>query len=794
MAHNPPSMPEDRQLIKVEEELPFTLLILPLENVVLYPGMLAPIPLNSRELEETVAQAESHGSYIGCLTLKNPEAEKPQADDFYSVGVAGKLLRTLKMPNGNQSAIVQIQKRMRIEAFIKLKPFPYAKVAYLDEIREESDEIRALAGQLRLSLTRFTELIPNVPQEFAEAANTIENPARLADFAAANFPMDVPRKQEILETVAIRPRLEMVLTEVTRQLELAELGQRLQDEIRSKIEASQKEFFLREQLKLIRRELGEEMDEKTLRLGEYEKRIGEAGMPEETEKRAREELNRLSMLQPEAAEYNIITTYLDWLTKLPWSRVTEDHLDIERARKILDHDHYGLEEPKARIVEFLAVRKLKPDQRGPILCFAGPPGVGKTSLGRSIANALGRKFFRFSLGGMRDEAEIKGHRRTYIGAMPGKILQGIAQCDSANPVFMLDEVDKLASDWRGDPSSALLEVLDPEQNHQFLDHYLDAPFDLSRVMFIATANILPHIPSALRDRMEVIELSGYIDVEKVKIASRYLLPKQREAHGLEPRQLQVSQKTLRQVVIQYTREAGVRNLEREIARICRKVATRVASGEEAPGSISEEALVSMLGPRRFTQETLERVRRPGVVVGLAWTAFGGEILYIESARMKGRGLLKLTGKLGEVMTESANIALSFLRARADDLGLEAELFKELDVHVHFPAGAVPKDGPSAGITIASSLFSLLTQKQIRARLAMTGEISLVGNVLPVGGIREKVVAAKRAGIKQIILPALNEVDLMEIPDRVKGGIKFHFVDHYDQVLPLAFPGFKSGSR
>jgi ATP-dependent Lon protease len=613
---------------------------------------------------------------------------------------------------------------------------------------------------------------------------SIASPGILADMIASIINATLEEKQQILETLDIKERLKEVTRLVNHQVEILELGSKIQSQVKNDMDKSQREYYLRQQLKAIKEELGE-TDESGVEIDEYREKIAKKNLPDEAKKEAERELDRLSRMHPSSAEYTVASSYLDWITALPWHESTEDNLDIKKARRVLDEDHYGLEKAKKRIIEYLAVRKLKPDTKGPILCFAGPPGTGKTSLGHSIARALGRKFIRIALGGVRDEAEIRGHRRTYVGALPGRIIQSIRRAESNNPVFMLDEIDKLGSDFRGDPSSALLEVLDPEQNFSFTDHYLDVPFDLSHVMFITTANMLETIPPALRDRLEVIELLGYTPDEKLKIAERYLIPRQIDFNGLQPGQITFATAALKTIISGYTREAGVRNLEREIASICRGVASRVAAGELQSTSIKVKDIHRYLGPIRMSSESAARTSKPGVVMGLAWTPTGGELLFIEATAMKGKMGLTLTGQLGDVMKESASAALSFIRANAETLGISKDFFQDIDIHIHVPSGGIPKDGPSAGVTILTALTSLLTNKAVKKDLAMTGEITLRGMVLPVGGIKEKVLAAHRAGIKILILPKWNKKDLIDIPPKVQKDIQFHFVEEMLDVLKIA---------
>jgi ATP-dependent Lon protease len=649
---------------------------------------------------------------------------------------------------------------------------------------EQDVTVEALISNLRGLIPRLAELAPYITSEHASVLLNIQNPSQLADFAAAALNISAEDRQQILETLDVKRRLERVTYLYNREIEILELGSKIQSKVQGEISKTQREYYLREQLKAIRTELGE-IEEESEEIAELRRRVQEARMPEEVEKVAMKELDRLARIPQASAEYTVARTYLDWLVDLPWAVSTEDELDLVRAQRILDADHYGLEKVKKRIIEYLAVRQLAGDRKAPILCFAGPPGVGKTSLGQSIARALGRKFLRVSLGGVRDEAEIRGHRRTYIGALPGRIIQSIRKSGTKNPLFMLDEIDKLGTDFRGDPSSALLEVLDPEQNHAFSDHYLEVPFDLSRVMFISTANYIEYAPPALRDRMEILELPGYIEEEKLGIARHFLVPKQLAEHGLRRKQLKISTPTLRAIIRHHTREAGVRTLERQIAAICRGVAVDVVQKRMKRAlSVSPDQLPRFLGPARFYFETAERIRRPGIATGVAWTPTGGDILFIEATHMAGKGIMTLTGQLGDVMKESGHAALSYLRANTADLGIDPELFQKRDIHIHMPAGAVPKDGPSAGVTIYTALLSLLTARKVLNDVAMTGEITLRGLILPVGGIKEKVLAAQRAGLRRFVLPTKNRPDLEEIPAHVKKRLKFHFVSEVSQIEEL----------
>jgi len=767
------------------EKLPDSLPIMPLFDAALFPKMVLPLMVMQGESVRLVDEAMSKDRIIGLLVSKKPEekSQLPQ-DDLYTIGTSALILKMAKTEDNRTQLLVQGLSRFRVVKFLESKPYLKAQIEHIRENQPDDKESQALVANIISQFTKVVELSPGLPPEIAAMAKSIKEPGILADMIASTINSSLEEKQKILETDDVKERLKEVTRLLNYQLEILELGHKIQSQVKGDMDKRQREYYLRQQLEAIKEELGEK-DEPSVELDEYKAKLKEKNLPPEALKEAEREVSRLSRMHPSSAEYTVALTYLDWLTALPWSESTVDNLDIKKARKILDEDHFGLEKAKKRIIEFLAVRKLKPESKGPILCFAGPPGTGKTSLGQSIARALGRKFIRISLGGVRDEAEIRGHRRTYVGALPGRIIQGIRRAESNNPVFMLDEIDKVGSDFRGDPSSALLEVLDPEQNFSFSDHYLDVSFDLSKVMFITTANILDTIPPALRDRMEVLELLGYTEDEKIKIANRYLIPRQRKAHGLKAGQINFTKAAVKQIISGYTREAGLRNLEREIANVCRGVASRVASGEAKSVTIKVVNLSKYLGPVRMPYEAKSRISTPGVAMGLAWTPAGGELLFIEATAMKGKKGLTLTGQLGDVMKESATAALSFIRANAAVLGIDEDFFDKNDIHVHVPAGAIPKDGPSAGVTMLTALSSLLTHKTIRKDLAMTGEITLRGQVLPVGGIKEKVLAAHRAGIKTLILPKWNEKDLYEIPKKVQKDIKFHFVEKMMDVLKIA---------
>jgi ATP-dependent Lon protease len=689
-----------------------------------------------------------------------------------------------KTEDNKAQLLVQGLSRFKVKEIIDEEPYLKVQVELINEKEEKDKEIEALMSNLVGLFSRVVELSPGLQPEIASMARSIKEAGTLADMITSSINSTTEEKQKVLETLDIKERLKEVTRLTNYQVEIVELGSKIQTQVKGDMDKRQREYYLRQQLKAIQDELGEK-EEGSVEVEEYRAKIEEKNLPEEAKKEAERELDRLSKMHPSSAEYTVVSTYLDWITTLPWNETTQDNLDIKKAEKILDEDHYGLEKPKKRIIEYLAVRKLKPESKGPILCLAGPPGTGKTSLGQSIAKALGRKFVRISLGGVRDEAEIRGHRRTYVGALPGRIIQSLRRAESKNPVFMLDEIDKVGSDFRGDPSSALLEVLDPEQNFSFQDHYLDVPFDLSNVMFITTANILDTIPPALRDRMEVLQLLGYTEDEKIKIAQRYLVPRQREAHGLNPTQIKFTTGAIKRIISGYTREAGLRNLEREIATICRGVAAKIATGDAESIEIKVVNISKYLGSIRITSESKARTMTPGVTMGLAWTPTGGDLLFIEATAMKGKKGLTLTGQLGDVMKESATAALSFIRTIAPSLGIEDNYFETHDIHIHVPAGAIPKDGPSAGVTMLTALASLLTNKAVKKDLAMTGEITLRGQVLPVGGIKEKVLAAHRAGIKTLILPKFNAKDLEDIPKKVQKDIEFHFVDKMRDVLKLA---------
>jgi len=776
---------------KTQVTIPETLPILPLRNSVVFPAAVSPLLVKKPSSVRLVNDVMAATRTLGLVAQKEPGIEHPTPEDFFQIGVAANILRMVKLPEETISIIVQGLRRIRLVEILQAEPYYIARVEPLEEVPAVGMQAEALTKNLVVQFQRYVQMTPVLPDELSIMALNIDDPGRLADFVAYTMNVPVAEKQEVLEILDVQARLAKLTEILGHQIKVLELGSKIQQQVQSEIDKTQREFLLRQQLEAIRKELGEAGEGKDIE--DLRKAIAASQMPEVARKEAEKELDRLTRMHPASAEYTVSRNYLDWLVSMPWNKSTEDNLDIKQARKILDEDHFDLEKVKERILEFLAIRTFNQTQKGPILCFVGPPGVGKTSLGQSIARALGRKFIRMSLGGLRDEAEIRGHRRTYIGALPGRILQEIRRAGTNNPLFMLDEIDKVGADWRGDPSSALLEVLDPEQNYSFTDHYLDVPFDLSRVMFITTANILDTIPPALRDRLEILELPGYTEDEKVSIAKQYLIPKQIRENGVEELKLSFSDGAIRKIIADYTREAGLRNLEREIGSIIRKVAKAVAEGKEVSREIREEDIKTFLGPERFVRTVAERITEPGVAIGLAWTPNGGEVLFIEATKMPGKKGLLLTGRLGEVMKESAQAALSFVRSRSSELGIPVDFFQNSDIHIHIPEGATPKDGPSAGITVTTALVSLLTGRRVRDDLAMTGEVTLRGKVLPVGGIKEKALAAKRFGIKKVILPKANEKDLVELPREVREALDFIPVETMDEVLSQVFED-SSGNR
>ncbi len=772
---------ENKSNFNIPEVIP----ILPLNNVLVFPKTMIPLEVTGNA-SVLVDEAMTKDRLVGLIMSKS-EPEIPnqyKIADLNSVGTCAVILKMAKTAENRTQLLLQGVSRFSIEELVEGKPYQQARIKLIEDKDVKDIETEALMSNLLSLFDRILKLSPFLPPEFGPMAKSITEAGTLADLITSVINAPVEEKQKVLDFADVKQRLKELTRMVNHQMEVLELGNKIQTKVKDDIDKSQREYYLRQQLKAIKQELGE-TDENTVETEEYRKKIDEKNLPDEAKKEALRELERLSRMHSSSAEYTVSSTYLDWVTALPWHESTTDNLDITLARKILDEDHYGLAKPKKRIIEYLAVRKLKPDSKGPILCFVGPPGTGKTSLGHSIARALGRKFVRIALGGIRDEAEIRGHRRTYIGALPGRVIQGLRRAESNNPVFMLDEIDKLGSDFRGDPSSALLEVLDPQQNNTFTDHYLDVAFDLSKVMFIATANMLDTIPPALLDRLEVIELNGYTQEEKVKIAEKYLLPRQLTENGLNASQFKLTSKALAAIITGYTREAGVRNLEREIANACRGVAAQIAEDSIKSKTLTEKDIHRYLGPVRVPTDIDARITKPGIAIGLAWTPVGGDMLFIEATSMKGKRGLTLTGQLGDVMKESVSAALSFIRTNAEELGVHPDFFDERDIHIHVPAGAIPKDGPSAGVTMLTALTSLLTNRKVKKQLAMTGEITLRGAVLPVGGIKEKVLAAYRAGIKTIILPAWNRKDIEDIPANVQKGITFHFVSDMMDVVKLA---------
>ncbi|MDH5491897.1 MAG: endopeptidase La [Myxococcales bacterium] len=781
MSNDQLSTIEDDELT-LADELP----VLPIRNAVLFPGAVAPFDVGRERSVALVEDIENLDQpVIAIFSQRDPSTDEPEQSDLYPVGVAARVLKALKHSSGNYSLILQGMTRVRLEQVTQSAPYLRARISRLAEPRTEDVESEALSMSLRDIAKQVIQLMPELPREAGSLIDSIQEPGQLADLVAANLDAPVDEKAQLLETLDSKDRIRKVLRLLTRQLEILKMRERINSQIKEEMGKNQREYVLRQQLKAIKEELGEE-DGDHGDLDVLEERIAKADMTSEAEKVARKQLRRLRSMQVGSAEYTVVRTYIDWILDIPWNRQTTDNLDIPQVRRVLDEDHSGLEKVKKRIVEYLAVRKLKKDKKGPILCLIGPPGVGKTSLGRSVARALGRKFVRISLGGVHDEAAIRGHRRTYVGALPGQIIQGMKKANTINPVFMLDEIDKIGHDFRGDPAAALLEVLDPEQNDTFSDHYVEIPYDLSKVMFFATANVGDTIPAPLRDRMEIIEIPGYTRREKLDIARVHLIPKQLDEHGIKETQLTLENPAVESVIDHYTREAGVRNLERQVASVIRGVAVKVAEGQEGPWTIgSEEDVRPYLGPPRFSSEVAERTAESGVATGLAWTSVGGEILFIEATKMHGTGKLQLTGQLGDVMKESAQAAMSYVRTRAEDFGIAADFLEKADIHIHIPAGAMPKDGPSAGVTMMTALVSLLSGINVRHDVAMTGEITLRGRVLPVGGVKEKVLAAHRAGIKRVILPERNAADLEEVPQEIRDTLDFIPVSKMDEVLANA---------
>ncbi|HQZ38721.1 MAG TPA: endopeptidase La [Vicinamibacterales bacterium] len=797
-------MSDQNETIVSEEQsrtitpVPPEIAVLPLRDTVLFPHAFMPLAVARESSVRLIDEAVASGKMIAVFAQRDAAEDNPQQDDLYPVGTASHIHKMFKLPDGSLRIIVQGVARVHLEDLTTVRPYLQARVTELTEQSGEKDrlEIDALQRNIKTNFQQIVSLSPLMSDDLQALAVNITDPGRLADFIASSLStLSTETKQQVLATLDVRARLDLLNRLLIKELEVLELGSKIQSQVQSEVGKNQRDYFLREQLKAIQKELGEG-DDQTREIDELREKIEAAGLPEGVKKEALRELDRLSRMPPAAAEFTVARTYLDWIVALPWSARTEEVIDLVRTKEVLDREHSGLDKLKDRILEYLAVRKLNPALKGPILCFVGPPGVGKTSLARSIAQSMGRKFVRISLGGVRDEAEIRGHRRTYVGALPGQIIQGLRRVESKNPVFILDEVDKLGADFRGDPSSALLEVLDPEQNNTFRDHYLDVPFDLSEVLFITTANVLDTIPGPLRDRMEILELAGYTEEEKLVIAREHLVAKQIENHGLTTKQIAFSDPALRAIIRGYTREAGVRNLEREVGAICRKIARRRAEGDESRVRVTPELVQELLGAPRFMEEEIEqRTKQPGVATGMAWTPVGGEVLFVEASRMAGTGSLTLTGQLGDVMKESARAALSWVRAHATEWNIDPDFFKGSEIHLHVPSGAIPKDGPSAGVTMVTALVSALAQRPVRGDVAMTGEITLSGKVLPVGGIKEKVLAAKRAGIKEVILPKQNEKNVKEdLGAELRRGLIIHLVANIDEVLLLALlPASRGGA-
>ena len=775
-------------------ELPPELGVLPLRNSVLFPGVIIPLAVGRPKSVKLLEDAVATDAPIAILTQHEAETDDPTGDQMYRVGTAARIVKVIKLSEDNFSVIVQGLERIKLKRWIRLEPFHQAEFEVMQPSPDQDVEIEALFFNLKQTAKDVVQMMPEIPKEASVMLEDISDPGQLADLIASNLDIATSEKQSILETVEIKDRLKNVLTLITRQLEVLKVSDKIHSQVKEEIDKNQREYYLRQQLKAIKEELGE-IEGDPSDLDDLLEKIQTAKMPDEVEKVALKQFQRLKIMQPASSEYMVTRTYVETLSELPWTLSTEDDLDIKRVRDVLNTDHYDLEKVKKRIIEYLAVRKLKTDMKGPILCLVGPPGVGKTSLGKSVAKAIGRKFIRISLGGIHDEAEIRGHRRTYVGSLPGRIIQGLKKVKTNNPIFMLDEIDKVGRDFRGDPSAALLEVLDPEQNNSFSDHYLEVPFDLSKVMWIATANMLDPIPPPLRDRMEVLEIPGYTRNEKLSIAKAFLVPKQLEEHGLDDGHMDIDDESLLTIIDSYTREAGVRNLERTVASVCRGVAVDVAEGTHPEGTrhITTDDLPPILGPEKYVPEAALRTEVPGVSTGLAWTSTGGDLLFIECTRMPGKGTMVLTGQLGDVMKESAQAALSYVRTHAERLGIEPHFLKDHDIHVHVPAGAIPKDGPSAGVAMTSAMVSLLTGRRIRGDVAMTGEITLRGHVLPIGGLKEKVLAAHRAEIKRVIIPERNRKDMVEIPDEIQDDLEFVFISKIDELLEAAIEGWSGGS-
>ncbi|MEW6357745.1 MAG: endopeptidase La [Planctomycetota bacterium] len=784
---------DELPIVEGKVEVPRELPVLPLKDTIVFPHMIIPLAVGRPKSLKLIDDVVVKDRMLALVAQSEKEDEDPSPSQLHEVGTAATILRLMRFPDETTRILVQGLERIRVKRYAKTDPYLVAQVQEIQSIVDGSPELAALAQTASNQFQHLISLMPQLPDELRVAVMNIDDPSKLADMIASHLNISLEERQKLLAELDVKKRLDRVTHLLARDIEVLELGKKIQSDVKTEMDKGQREYYLRQQLKAIQAELGEG-DEKQKEVEEIRQRLKNAKLPPAAQKEADRELDRLANMSPNASEYTVSRTYLDWLADLPWAVATKDNLDVKASEKILDEDHYDLEKLKERIVEHLAVLSLKPDVKAPILCFVGPPGTGKTSVGKSIARALGRNFQRMSLGGVRDEAEIRGHRRTYVGALPGNIIQAVRKAGSNNPVVMLDEVDKLGHDFRGDPASALLEVLDPEQNYAFVDHYIDCPFDLSRVMFIATCNVLDTVPPALMDRMEILELPGYTAEEKLFIAKQYLVPKQIKAHGLEDQSIAFDDESVKLIISDYTREAGVRNLERSIASICRKLAKEIASGEKKRKRVAPAVVRELLGHSKFFPEVAERTSDPGVATGVAVTQTGGDILFIESIKIPGSEKLTLTGSLGDVMKESAQAALSYVRANAKKLGVDPEAMRKQEVHIHVPAGAIPKDGPSAGVTISASLISLFTAKPVRSDVAMTGEITLRGRVLRVGGIKEKVLAAKRAGIKTMLLPKDNEVDLEDVPKHVKKEMTFKFVDRIDDILPIVFDGAEKSSQ
>jgi ATP-dependent Lon protease len=778
-----PLMSEEEEKELTQSEVPEELPILPLKNTVLFPGVVVPITVGRDRSLKLVKEAYESDKTIGVVSQKDEEDEDPGVDDLYQVGTVAQILKLIKMPDGSKSIVIQGKTTFKVEEFLQKDPYFKAKVeSFRQEMDIEGVELDASIRSVKETASKIVNLSPNIPSEASVAINNISSPNFLLNFISSNLNVSTEDKQEVLEIRKFSDRMERVMEFLNKELQVLNLSEEIRTKVKSDIDEQQRDFYLRQQMKAIQEALGEDGEQQEIE--SLRKRAKEKNLPEEAQETVDKELTRLERTPNSSPNYGVIHSYIEWILDLPWHKYSDDNLDLENAQNVLDEDHYGLEKVKKRIIEYLAVLKLKSDMKAPILCFYGPPGVGKTSLGKSIARALNRKFERFSLGGIHDEAEIRGHRRTYIGALPGRILRSMKKAGTSNPVMMLDEIDKVGSDYRGDPTSALLEVLDPEQNDSFADNYLELEYDLSKVLFIATANSLDTIPAPLRDRMEIINISGYTLQEKTQIAKEHLLPKQIKENGLDEDQITITDEAIMKIIEEYTRESGVRSLEREIGSVCRGVAAKIAKGEEGTHNVEADDLQEFLGKRKYFNEVAERTKVPGVATGLAWTPYGGDILFIEASVSKGTGKLHITGQLGDVMKESAMLAMSYLKAHSDELNIPEEAFKYWDLHIHVPKGAVPKDGPSAGVSIFSAVSSIFTQRKVKGTLAMTGEITLRGLVLPVGGIKEKVLAAKRAGIEQVLLPEKNKKDVAEIEDEVLGDLEIEYLERMDPLLDI----------